>query len=74
LSAVGKLFEKIVPKIVQRHVEEIGLLNASHFDLLARHSTTLQCIRLAGHVTLNFNNNISTATVILEIEKKKTLI
>jgi hypothetical protein len=35
----------------------------------ARHSTTLQCMRLAGHVTLNFNNKMSTATVFLDIEK-----
>jgi hypothetical protein len=35
----------------------------------ARHSTALQCMRLTDHVTLNFNNNVSTAAVFLDIEK-----
>jgi hypothetical protein len=34
----------------------------------ARHSTTLQCMRLTDHVTLNFNNKMSTAAVFLDIE------
>jgi hypothetical protein len=47
---------------------ERGLLNASQFGFHARHSTTLQCMRLTGHVTLNVNNNISTAAVFFDIE------
>jgi hypothetical protein len=45
------------------------LLNASQFGFLARHITTLQCRRLADHVTLHFNNNMSIAAVFLDIEK-----
>jgi hypothetical protein len=30
---------------------------------------TLQCMRLAYHITLNFNSNTSTAAVFLDIEK-----
>jgi hypothetical protein len=37
---------------------ERNLLNSSHFRFRARHSTTLQCMRLVDHMTLNFNNNI----------------
>jgi hypothetical protein len=48
---------------------ERGLLNASQFGSRARHSTTLQCMRLADHITLNFNNKMSTAAVFLDIEK-----
>jgi hypothetical protein len=33
-----------------------------------RHSTTLQCMRLTDHVSLNCNNNMSTAAVLLDIE------
>jgi hypothetical protein len=69
LSTTGKLFEKVILKIVQRHIEERGLLNASQFSFRAPHSTTLQCVRLTDHVFLNFNNNISTAAVFLDIEK-----
>jgi hypothetical protein len=39
-SVTGKLFKKVILKIVQRHIEERGLLNASQFDFRARHSTT----------------------------------
>jgi hypothetical protein len=69
LSSMGKFFEKVILEIVKRHIEEKNLLNASHFGFRARHSTTLECIKLADHVTLNFNNNMSTAAVFLDIEK-----
>jgi hypothetical protein len=38
------------------------------FGFRSRHSTTLQCMRLADHVTLNFNN-MSTAALFLDIER-----
>jgi hypothetical protein len=45
------------------------LLNASQFGFCANYSMTLQCIGLTDHVTLYFNNNMSTAAVFLDIEK-----
>jgi hypothetical protein len=60
LSTTGKLFEKVISKIVQRHIEERGLLNPSQFVFRTRHSTTFQCMRLTDHATLNLNNNMST--------------
>jgi hypothetical protein len=39
------------------------------FGLRAHHNTTLQCMRHTDHITLNFNNNMSTAAVFLDIEK-----
>jgi hypothetical protein len=54
LSIRGRLFKKIILKTVQRHTEERGLLNASLFGFCACHDTTLQCIRLTDHITLNF--------------------
>jgi hypothetical protein len=69
LSMTGKLFEKVILNIVKRHIDEKGLLNAGQFGFRACHSTTLQCMRLTDHVTLNFNNNMSTAAVFLDIEK-----
>jgi hypothetical protein len=68
LSTTGKLFGEVVLKIVQRHTEERGLLYASQFGFHARHSKTLQCMRLTDDVTLNFNNNMSRAAVFLDIE------
>jgi hypothetical protein len=55
--------------MVHRHFEDRDLLNASQFGFLDRRSTTLQCMRLTDQVTLNFNNNMSTAVVFLDIEK-----
>jgi hypothetical protein len=69
LPTTGKLFEKVILKIVQRHIEDKGLLNASQFGFRGRHSTTLQCMRLTDHVTPNFNNKMSTAAVFLDIEE-----
>jgi hypothetical protein len=65
----GKLFENVILKIVQRHIEDKGLPNASQFGFRACHSTTLHCMRLTDHMTLNFNNKMSTAVVFLDIEK-----
>jgi hypothetical protein len=61
--------KKVILKIILRHSEGENLLNASQFGFRAHHSTTLQCRRLTDHVTLNFNNNMSTAVVFLDIEK-----
>jgi hypothetical protein len=69
LSTTGKLFEKVILKIVQRHTEETGLLNVIQFGFHACHRPTLQFIRLMDHVILNLNNNMSTAAVFLDIEK-----
>jgi hypothetical protein len=69
LFTTGKVFEKVILEIVKTHIREKNLLSANQFGLRARHSTKLQCMRLAEHVTLNFNNNMSTAAVFLDIEK-----
>jgi hypothetical protein len=61
-SLTRKLFEKVILKIFLRHIVERGLLNASQFGFLARHCLT-------DHLTLNFNNDMSTAAVFLYIEK-----
>jgi hypothetical protein len=57
------MFEKVMLEFLETHIEEKGLLNASQFGFRARHSTTLQLMRLMDHMTLNFNNAMSTAAV-----------
>jgi hypothetical protein len=68
LPTTGKPYEKLILNIVQRHTEERGLLNASQFGFHTRHCTTLQSMRLTD-VTLNFNNNMSMASVFLVTDK-----
>jgi hypothetical protein len=67
LSMMGELFEKVTLKIVQRHIEGRGLLNASQFCFCALHRMTLQCMRLTDHVTLYFNSSMTTVVVFLDI-------
>jgi hypothetical protein len=69
LSTMGKLSEKLTLRTIEKHTDKRNLLNASQFGFRADHSSTLQCIRLADHVTINFNNNMSTASVFLDIEE-----
>jgi hypothetical protein len=54
LSTTRKIFEKVIQKLVQRHLDENDLLNTNQFGFRARHSTKLQCMRLTDHVNLNF--------------------
>jgi hypothetical protein len=55
--------------MVQSHSKVRDLLNASQIVFHAWHSMTLHCIRLVGHVTLNFNNNMSSVDVSLDVRK-----
>jgi hypothetical protein len=52
LSTAGKLFEKLILRIIQKHIEERNLLNTSQFGFRANHSTIFQGMRLADHFTL----------------------
>jgi hypothetical protein len=69
LSTKGKVFQKVILRTTQKHTKERNLLNTSQFGFRAGHSMTLQCMRQADHITLNFNNNMSTAAMFLVIEK-----
>jgi hypothetical protein len=69
LSTTGKLFEKLILRTIQKHTEERNSLIASQFGFRADHSMTLQYVRLAVHMTVNFNNNMSLVAVFLEFEK-----
>ena len=65
LSTMGELFQKVIYNIIQKHIDDRNLLNASQFGFRACHSMTLQCMRLTDHVNLNFNNKLSTAAVFI---------
>jgi hypothetical protein len=66
---IGKLFKNVILKIIKRHIKGRNLHNANQFGFRKCYSTTLQCMRLADHMTLNFNNKMSTAAVFLDIGK-----
>jgi hypothetical protein len=50
-SLAGKVFEKVTLIIVQSGIEERVQLSARQFGFRARHSTTLQYMRLTDHIT-----------------------
>jgi hypothetical protein len=56
-------------KIVQKHIGEAKLLNASPFGSGASLSATLQSVSLTDEVTHNFNNDIFTAAVFLDVQE-----
>jgi hypothetical protein len=64
LSTRGKLLEKLILRTIQKHAEE-----RSQFGFRADPNMKLQHMSLAVHTTLNFNNNMSTTAVFLDIEK-----
>jgi hypothetical protein len=66
---MDNLFENVSPAVIQKHVEGRGLLNACQLASVHVLSRTLQFVRLANHVTLHFNNNMSMAAVSLQTEK-----
>jgi hypothetical protein len=59
LPTTGKLLEKVMLKIFQRHIEETGLRNASQFGLHARLSMTLHFMKFTDYVALNFRAQLS---------------
>jgi hypothetical protein len=65
----GKIKKKNTLKMVQSHAKVRDLLNASQFGFREQYSTTLQCVKLTDHTTSNFNNNMYTTALFLDIEK-----
>jgi hypothetical protein len=71
LPSTGKVFESYFGHCPKMSEEETCLMQISLASV--RVSTTLQCMRLADHVILMFNNKMSTASVFLDIGKTLTL-
>jgi hypothetical protein len=69
LSAAGELFEKLVSRTIQKHTEERNLTKCKSVSLQSRsqYDTSMYDAGESRHP--NFNKNISTAAVFLDIEK-----
>jgi hypothetical protein len=68
-STTDKLFEKLILRPFQKHIEERELRHAIQYDHRAHLSTTFQCMRLTERVAIKFNKNMSAAAVFTDIEK-----
>jgi hypothetical protein len=74
LSTIGKLLERVILEIIQRHVEGSSLLGVVQFEFRANPSTILRCMRLSDPVTFNFNAKMSTAAVFLDINEASDIL
>jgi hypothetical protein len=69
LPTTANLSQNQLLRRLQKHTDQRNLLNASQFGFRAYHRNTLQYMKLANQVSLNFNNNMQKAAVFLDIEK-----
>jgi hypothetical protein len=68
LDTIGKLFEKILSRILYE-VSGRGLLRDEQFGFRPRHSTALQLTRLVERVSRNFDEKRLTDAVFLDVAK-----
>ena len=69
LSSLGKLFERVNLNLLQKHEMFNDIFIPQQFGFRYEHSTTHQILRITKNVSLNFNKNLSTGMVLLDIEK-----
>lgn len=69
LSSIGKLFESILLNQLCEHEERNSLIINQQFGFVKGHSTVHQVLRITEKAAINFNKNISTGLVLLDLEK-----
>lgn len=69
LSAVGKVFEKVVQLRLIHFIEDKNLLPDFQFGFRQGHSTIHQAMRLKKYIISNKINKKSTGLILLDIEK-----
>lgn len=69
LSSFSKIFEKILLNRITKFEKDNKTIIPEQFGFRTKHSTSLQLARIADLATINFNININTALLTLDIEK-----
>ena len=69
LPSIGKLFEKTILHRLQIFEEDEKIFVNQQFGFRAKHSTVHQTIRITETISKRFNQNMSTALVLLDLEK-----
>jgi hypothetical protein len=69
LPTVGKMFEKLILERMLEFEKEARVLINQQFGFRSKHSTTQQVLRITEKVSQRFNEDKSTAMVLLDIEK-----
>ena len=69
LPTLGKLLEKIIYNRIKNLEEKINILIPEQFGFRPKRNTVSQLIRVTNFISSNFNKNMSTAMLLLDLEK-----
>lgn len=69
LSNVGKLFESLILLKISKFECQNDFLINQQFGFKSGHSTTHQVLRITEKISLEFNKDVSTGMVLLDVEK-----
>lgn len=69
LSILGKIFERLILKRINDHLDEHLIIPNEQFGFRKEHSTGLQILRIFKHVKLKLNAKLSTGFIAFDIEK-----
>lgn len=69
LSAIGKLYERLILMRLENHVEDENIINNEQFGFRRGHSCTHQVLRMTNCVKRAWRAKRSTAIVTLDIER-----
>ena len=69
LSSLGKIVEKVILKILNKHLARNNILSQTQFGFRAQHSTVSQLAIVTDHILHNFNLNKHTGMVLIDLEK-----
>lgn len=67
LSSLSKIYERLILAHLQNNLRD--KIRPEQFAFRAEHSTTQQLTKLTHQLSQNFNNNINTASIFLDVEK-----
>ena len=69
LSSLSKLFERIILKRIEQHLEVTRIVPHEQFGFKRGHSTNHQLVRLVREIRSNFARGKSSGMVLLDVEK-----
>jgi|UniRef100_A0A2S2Q3T1 hypothetical protein len=67
LSSLTKIYKRLILIHFQNNLRD--KIRPEQFSFRPEHSTTLQLIKLTRHLSQNFNTNVNTASIVLDMEK-----
>jgi len=67
LSSFSKIYKRIILTHLQTNLRD--KIRPEQFAFRPEHSTTLQLTKLTHQLNQNFNNNVNTASIFLDVEK-----